>query len=81
MELAGLFEFDLVRRGAAGALVKIFRKSGLETVMRQLLKEDGGQTDSYRWPGLEEGAFADHVQNGQIGFRGRLIKPGLSVGI
>ena len=81
MRLAGLFELLLVGGGAGGALVKICRKSGLETVVGELLKEDGGQTDSYGWPGLEEGTFADHVQNGQIGFRRRLVKPGLSVGI
>jgi hypothetical protein len=81
MKLPGLLKPLPVFRRAPGSLVKICRKSGLETLVRKLLKEDGGQTDSYRWPGLEEGAFTNHVQNGQIRLRRRLIQPGLSVGI
>ena len=62
VKLSVLFKSFFVVGGTVGALVKICRKSGLESVVRQLLKQDGRQADSDRWPGLEEGTFTDHIQ-------------------
>ena len=81
VELVGFFKFAAVADGALDALVEVGDESFLEALMGELFEENGSEADGEGGAGVEQGALADHVQDGEIGFGGCFVKPSFAMGI
>lgn len=74
------FKLGFVFFGAFDAVFEVVDEAFFEVIVCELLKEDGGEAHGELDGDVVEGAVADDIEDGEVGFGGGFIEPVFAVG-